>query len=247
MGGRKKKGSRLSNYLTFGSAPGSVSSSGDPNPTKNPPRGHASVQADPDPRPEQSSGGHGPQQAALYPATTSRSSRFFNKLNWRLRPPSPSPGHGVERPRSTPELPTVTTSSQSLAVHSSYSDFSILPTHGPSPHDLSPPTGSGGSPSSSAQGSSTMSVSVPIIQISDSQTESIASENPAPPSTCSPHIPTSTCHVQAPAEISVHPAVLPQTKSASGPGTIEPSSQVWAKALEMAKKKLSDNNLRSIS
>ena len=87
-------------------------------------------------------------------------------------------------------------------------------------------------------------VSAPILH---AQPESIASENPAPPSTYSSHIPTSTCGVQALAKIDAA-AILPQTKSTPGSSTIEPStpsesSVVWAKALEIIKKRLSDNSL----
>ncbi|RPB17923.1 hypothetical protein L211DRAFT_854662 [Terfezia boudieri ATCC MYA-4762] len=140
----------------------------------------------------------------------------------------PSPSYGVARRNSTPG---VTTSSQSLAVHS---DSSALQTHRPSLHDLSSPTDAGGFPSSGAQGSSSISVSAPIVQISHPQSESIASENPAPSPTCRSNIPTSSCQAQASAEIVVQAVPPPQTKSVS---------QVWAKALELAEKKLKDNNL----
>ncbi|KAF8432497.1 hypothetical protein BGX38DRAFT_247943 [Terfezia claveryi] len=109
-------------------------------------------------------------------------------------PPSPS--------NSTPDQPT-----QSLAVHSSYSNSSAPQTHRPSLHDLSLPTDAGGSPSSGARGSSTISVSVPIFQMSYSQ---------------------------ASAEIAMQAAAPPQTKSVS---------LVWAKALELAEKKLNEKNL----
>ena len=68
-------------------------------------------------------------------------------------------------------------------------------------------------------------------------TEAIASENLASPSTCALYSPTSTCQAQASA---VLPTLTP------GPTVIEAPthcSVVWAKALEIAIKKLNDNNL----
>ncbi|KAF8432508.1 hypothetical protein BGX38DRAFT_1263247 [Terfezia claveryi] len=100
----------------------------------------------------------------------------------------------------SPDQPT-----QSLAVYSSYPDFSALQSQRPLLQNLSLPTDAGSSPPSGAQGSS--SVSAPIVQIS---------------------------HYQASPEIFVQVAAPPQTKS---------GSQVWAKALELAEKKLNDNNL----
>ncbi|KAF8428008.1 hypothetical protein BGX38DRAFT_1278593 [Terfezia claveryi] len=145
----------------------------------------------------------------------------------------PSPSYGVVRRNSTPDQPT-----QSLAVHSSYSDSSALQTQRPPLHALSSPTDAGGSPTTRAQGSSTISVSAPIVQTSHSQSESIASENPAPSSIYGSNIPTSSCQAQASAEIVVQAAAAPQTKSAS---------QVWAKTLELAGKKLKDNNLPALN
>ncbi|RPB18291.1 hypothetical protein L211DRAFT_831763 [Terfezia boudieri ATCC MYA-4762] len=143
----------------------------------------------------------------------------------------PSPSYGVVRRNSTPG---VTTSSQSLAVHSLYSDSSALQTHRPSHHDLSSPTEAGDFPSSGAQGSSSITVSAPIVQISHPQSESTASENPAPSPTRGSNIPTSSCQAQASAEIVVQAAPPPQTKSAT---------QIWDEALKLAEKKLKDNNL----
>ena len=88
-------------------------------------------------------------------------------------------------------------------------------------------------------------VSAPLVQISHPQSESIARDNPAPHST-SPYILTPTCQVQASAIIDVHAQILPQTKSTADPDVIEPStpsSVVWAKVLEITKKKLGDNSL----
>ena len=85
--------------------------------------------------------------------------------------------------------------------------------------------------------------SAPSVRISHLASEPISSDNLAPPSTCAPHIPTDSCQVQALTTIGVHAAVLPQTKSTH---SIEPSphsSVIWAKALEVAKRKLGDYNL----
>jgi len=217
---RKKGGSRLSKYIPFGSASGS----GGSDLAKDPPGGLASEQYS-DPQPGQSSE---EQQAALS-LTISRSSRFWNKM--KRRSPSPSPSPGVEGRSNVPDQP-MATSSQSLAVPTA----SVLAQHHSSPSDSSglPPTSVGGysPPSSScAQVPSTVFASAPIIQILQPQSEPVANEIPAPPPTCSPHIPTPTCQV------------LPQLNSVSDPGVNEPSSQVWAKALEIVKQKLSDNNL----
>ena len=216
--------------------------------------------------PEQSSGEQKPQQAAPFPPATSRGSGFRNWLGREtgLGQRSPSPLFGRRRSK-TPDPGIAAPSSESLAVpasvrarpHSSYSSSSppsLVPASAPArPHSLysdSPapqthglsldvalsPTGS---TSSGAQGPSTIPVSAPMIQISNSE---LASENLAPPST-SPHHSTTTCLVQTSAEIDVHAIVLPEMKSAPDSDGIEPSSQVWAKALEIARKKLGDNNL----
>ncbi|KAF8436093.1 hypothetical protein BGX38DRAFT_100554 [Terfezia claveryi] len=155
-------------------------------------------------------GGHG-----LPASSMSGGAPFVPTLN------SPSLNYGVVRRNSTPGQP--------LAIRSSYSDSSALQTQRLLSQYLSLPT----DPASGAQGSSTISVSAPIVQISHSQSKSIASENPVPSSTYGSNIPTSSCQAQASAAIVV-PAVPPQTKSAS---------QVWAKTLELAEKKLNDNNL----
>ncbi|KAF8428005.1 hypothetical protein BGX38DRAFT_435818 [Terfezia claveryi] len=179
----------------------------------------------PDPRLEQSSGKQKSQGAAFLEP--------IGRLWGTLRGRSPSPSR--KRDSNTPDQLVVTSSSQSLAAsvlarpHSSYSDSSALQTQRPLLHNLS-----GGSPAPGAQGSSTISVSAPIVQISHSQSESITSENPAPSSTYGSNIQTSSCQAQASAEIIVQAAAPPQTKSAL---------QVWAKALEFAEKKLADNNL----
>ncbi|RPB22652.1 hypothetical protein L211DRAFT_826561 [Terfezia boudieri ATCC MYA-4762] len=226
MGDRKKKGFRFFRN----------SGSGD---LSDPLAGSARVQSDSDLRPEQPLGEQKPQQAALSPPTMTRVRRIF-----RLGRRSPSPGHGVERERNTPTANSYQNSadpaSECARPYSSYSDSSALQINAGGDVTVGPSGGHGSPSSACAQGSSAMSVSAPIIQISHSDSESMASKNPIPPSICSPHTPTSICHVQASAETDVQ---APHTNSALDPDAMEASSQVWAKALEIAKKKLSDKNL----
>ncbi|RPB22655.1 hypothetical protein L211DRAFT_315335 [Terfezia boudieri ATCC MYA-4762] len=226
MGDRKKKG-----FPFF-----SNSGSGD---LSDPLAGSARVQSDFDLRPAQPLGEQKPQQAALSPPTMSRVRRIF-----RLGRRSPSPGHGVEREMNTPTANSSQTravpASECVRPYSSYSDSSALQINAGGDVTVEPSGGHCSPSSACAQGSSAMSVSAPIIQISHSDSESMASKNPIPPSICSPHTPTSICHVQASAETDVQ---APHTNSALDPDAMEASSQVWAKALEIAKKKLSDNNL----
>ncbi|KAF8432507.1 hypothetical protein BGX38DRAFT_1225796 [Terfezia claveryi] len=73
------------------------------------------------------------------------------------------PSYGVVRRNSTPDQPT-----QLPAVHSSYSGSSTLQTQRPLLQNLSLPTGAGCSAASGTPGSSTISVSAPIVQISHS-------------------------------------------------------------------------------
>ena len=227
MGGLKKlKGSR---YLPR--AFGSVS---DSNLAKDPPGGLASGQSSSGPRPEQSSGEHKPQHTALSSPTIGRSSRLLDKFKWR------SPPAEVECGNNTTDQPIATSAPQLLAVPGSvpprpHSLYSGLKTHGPLLHDpsLLIARGDVAAVSSGDHASSLGDHS------SDPQCKPIASENTASPS-------TSTCHIQALAKTGVHAAVLPQMKSTQCPDVIEPSSPssvVWAKALEIATKKLSDNNL----
>jgi len=244
MGDRKKKDSRFGIRKRFGPASGS----GGQNLVKDPPGSLASGQSVSDPQLGQSSGEQESQQAALSPPNTSRTGRFWDKWGWRSASPSPAPGHRVERRNNSPDQPIATAS---LAVpagvlarpHSSHSDSSTLQTHRLSVNIITVPSGSHGSPPSGIEGS-TIPVSAPIdiVQISHSQSESIASGNPAPPSTISPHIPTSTSQAQASAEVDIPAAVLPQTDVPDSDAT-EHSPQVWAKVLEIAKKKLSGNSL----
>ena len=101
--------------------------------------------------------------------------------------------------------------------------------------------GDHGPSSSDPQGSPLITISAPIVH---PQCEPITTEHPTPPDSAL-HIPTSTCHALALAKTDVHAAILPQ-KSTKCPNAIEPSpfsSLVWAKALEIAVKKLHDNNL----
>ena len=173
----------------------------------------------------------------------------LRNLSEKLKRKSPSSflsPSGAKRRSITPDQPTPTSASQSLAV----SETSVQLARPDSSHELplrerlpliaggnavSP--GDHSSPSSSqAQGPAFMPVSIPIIRISHSQSEPIISGNPAPPSTFAPHIPTSACQVQI---FDVH-ASLPQTNSTP---VSSHSSVVWDKTLEITKKKLIDNNL----
>ena len=100
------------------------------------------------------------------------------------------------------------------------------------------PSGADSPPSSSAiQCPSFVSASIPI-----------ASQNPAPRSVCAPRTPTSALQAQTMATTNAHVtvAVLPEIKSTPVPDITESSPRsavVWAQALEIAKRKLADNNL----
>ena len=221
MGGWKK--SKVSKHLSR--VPDSAS---EPNLAiaQDPPGDLASSrQSNSDPRPEQSSGKQKSQQAALSPTNRGH---FLDRIKSRFRT-SPSPGVGHHQ--NTTDKPIT---SQSLAVsasvlerpHSSYAETSALQTH--SPRDLSPQTARGHvSSSSDSQGSPLVTISAPIVH---PQCEPIATEHPTPPNSTL-HIPTSTCHALALAKTDVHAEPSP------------PSSLVRAKALEIAVKKLHDNNL----
>ena len=226
--------------------------------------GLASNQAESETHLEQQSGEQQSQQAA--PATSRSGSR---SLLTRLKRRFPSRSRGEHHNNTTAQR-IAASASQSLVVsaglpvrpHSSYSEASTIQMHGPSPCDLSPLTAGGittagdnvtgvslgddSSPSDDIHPPPSASISAPIIQVSYSQSEPIASENPASPSTCAPHTPASSCQVQASAKIDIQPAVQPQAKPIPGLDVIEPlshSSIVWAKALQVAKKKLEDSNL----
>lgn len=266
--GDKKKGTRFGSFFKSGSA----SSSGGQNLAKDSPGGAASGQSQSEP--EQSWGEQRSRRASLAPSSTSDLLNWFKRRSpspsrspgGKHRPKAPDPliatpspvvsGGVFARPHSSyygssAQSPTAP-ASMPARPHSSYSSSSALQMHG---YVISLPTAAGGSetvvpsdghgsPSSGAQGSSTMFVSTPIIQISHPQSEAIASKDTEPHLTGSPHISTSNCQVQAWAEIDV---ALRQTKPAQspvpGPAPKDPSSQVWAKALEIAKKKLSDKML----
>ena len=253
MGDRKKsKGSR-SLFKAFHSA-------SDSNLAQHPPGGPPSVQSDSGPQPEQSSEEQKPHQG-------SRGRRFLDKFKWRSATPSPAPSPapppaspGVKRRNSATGQPIETSVSQSLRVsasrpHSSYSEASTLQAHGSSSRELTArsnvpvgaivPSGDHGSPSSSdVQGSHvSVPISAPIIRVSSSQSEPIASENLASSLICSP---TSTLQPQAPVVTDVQAAVPTKTMSTPSPDVIESSphsSMVWDKILEIVKNKISDYNL----
>ena len=239
----KSKGSK-SLFRAFRSA-------SDSNLPKDPSGGPPSRQSD---SPKQSPREQKPQQAALSPHITGRSGRLLNKFGWKSRSSSPLPSPSPEVAPHNTDHHTATPASQSLAVlpqrpHSAHLETFALQSHGPSPRDSIPLAAgcnvtAGGSvaaislsdhdPSSpNVQGSPPPPVSTPIIQVSYITSETIAGENPTPLSTCT--------QVQP---LDVQVAALPMLSP--GPGTIEPpphSSVVWAKALEIATMKLSNNNL----
>ena len=90
---------------------------------------------------------------------------------------------------------------------------------------------------SDGQGPPVVSVEAPMIQVSHLQFQPIAREDPASPSSDTPHIPTSTSQVQRLAETNAHtkvPTPIPGTDSID---------LVWAEALKIATEKLSSKNL----
>lgn len=218
-----------------------------------PPGGFASGQPNPELRLGQPLEEHKPQQAAS-PPPISRRRNFFPKfkLPSSSRPsslppapsPSPSPSPGIEHQNNTTDQPIATSASQALSVRVNVPARPHTSSGSPPPpHSLSArgnvaavSSGSHGSHSSSdLQSSSSVSASAQIGQISHLQSKPTASENLAPPST--PNIPAPTWQV-------------PPTKSTSNLDDVQPSSyssMVWAKALEIAKKKLSENNLPPLS
>lgn len=201
----------------------------------------------------------------------SRSSRFLDDLKWGSRSPSrsPSPGNSgsfsdrftTRRPRaecrnntanqsistSTSQLPTAPSSILAQPQSSGTPRTPDVPTYGPSPlttgGEVAAAFSGDHTPTSSSdvQGSSLVFISTPIVRVPHSQFEPIESQNPAPPSTGTPSIPTCTSQVQALAKTGVHVAVLPPTKSPLDPDVIEPV--VWTKTLKIARKKLNDNSL----
>ena len=189
--------------------------------------GLANRQSDSEPQLGQFSGEQNPQQAASSQLTISHSSRFFK----RISSPFERRNNATDQPlaMSTPQS-VATPASVLVRPHSSYSGTSDLNTHTPSLCDPPPVGGhvtTGGNITavsscfSSSQGPSLVSISALITN-----------ENPAPLSIClSPHIPISA----TPAIITVHETVLPPRSPHS--------AVVWAKALEIVKKKLNDNNL----
>lgn len=252
MGDRKKsKGSR--------SLFGAFHSASDSNLAQHPPGGLPSVQSDSGPQPEQSLEEQKPQQTALSPPTMSLGRRFVDKFKWRSPAPSPAPP-GVKRRNSATYQPIATSASQSLRVsasrpHSSYSEASILQAYGSSSRELTAssvvpvgaivPSGDHGPPSSSdVQGLHvSVPISAPIIRVSSSQSESIASENPASSLICSP---TSTLQAQAPIVTDVQAVVPTKTMPTPSSDVIESSphsSAVWDKILEIVTNKINDYNL----
>ena len=229
------KDSKRSKYLPW--AGGSAQK---PNVAQDPPASPTSGRSGPNLRPEQSPGEQLPQQVALLQPTVGRSSRFMHKLKSGFRSPSrsPSPSLGAGHRIETPVSQSLAISAGVLArPHSSNSEISALQTHGPSLYDLPALTPGGHVAAVLSGGSHSSSVSL---------SKPIASGNPVPSSTSAPHPPTSTSQVQSPATANVHTAVLPETKSTLVSEIIEPSppsAMVWTKALEIAKKKLRDNNL----
>lgn len=200
--------------------------------------------------PQQSSEETNPQQLAQAPHTTSRTRRLLEKFKQGPSPPSPFPG--VEQCSSAANQFIVTAVPQSLAAPAirtpkSYSEVSVQPIHGSTTCDppqvtasgnvtgsgvTAVPSGTDSPPSSSSlQGPSFVSASIPI-----------ASKTPASPSVCAPSTPTSTLQAQSPATTDVHAEIagLLGTKSTPVP---DHSAVLWAQALEIAKNKLSNNNL----
>ena len=154
------------------------------------------------------------------PPTVGPIGRFLTKFN--RKPPyqplssstSPSPSLGIERcNRTGADQPIKTPSGGNVTAVSSAGHGSPLP-------------------------------SMPITQILNPQSEPIASGNSASPSTWATHIPTITCQGEDLAKTGA--AGQPLTKSTMGLDIIEPSSHssaLWAKALDIANQKLSENNL----
>ena len=225
-------------------------SASEPNVTQHPPGDLAGEQSGVDLRPELRE--QKPQRAAPSQPTMSRSSCFLDKWKSRLGPSPLSPG--VERRNSTIDLPITASVSQPLSVsggilarlHRSYAETSALRTHGPSPCDLSALTAGGNITAVPSGDHSSLSFSDVQASSPYSRSKSIASGNPALPSTYASHIPITTIQAQVPATVDVHAAVLPAAISTTVSHVIGPSPQfatVWAKALKLARKKLIDNNL----
>ena len=182
--------------------------------------GLARGQSSSDPLPEQSSGGQQPQQAALSLPATSRRSRLFSIFKPRSRSPSQSASRPLGFEGNITNQPIA---SQSLIVlpprpHTPHSETSAQQTHGPSVCGLPPPT-VGGSVTATMSSSNHGSPSY-----SNNQGSSISppviriSHSQSEPLTSDIPVPASTCAPQSP-------------------------DVVWTKVLEIAEKKLSDNNL----
>ena len=241
-GWRKSKGSK---HLPRASSPVS-----DPNVARDPTRGRASGQPSPGLQPEQPLGENTPQQATLSPPDEGFGSRLFNKFRRKSLSRSPSPGvaphHNITNQSiagGSTQLTITASAPQSLTVpaststrpHTSDSAIPIVQTH------ITAVPSSGNV--SNTQGSS--SAGVPIVRVHP-QSEPIPNADSSTDSTLAPQIPTSSSQAQSQAKSIMHTAVQPQTGLTPGPGDTGPSSRsdrVWDRALEIAKKKLIDNNL----
>lgn len=203
--------------MGFSKRPRTSSSTPEPSRVESPPGGLASRQ--PGPQPEQSSGGRGLQQAAL-----PRKSRILSISQWRSwifsfahPPPSrypPSPSRNS--PTNQPsQLPTISGLARS---HSLHTGSSTLKTANSLYHLSRPATATNVTAGISANLGSPSSSSAPISPLAlHPQSKSIAGGNSAPPLY----------------------SEVPETKPPPDP---HPSVD-WLKTLEIAKKKLEENNL----
>lgn len=215
--------------------------SSEPNPAQD---GLANRQSDSNPQLGQFSGEQNPQQAAPSQLTTSG---FLGKIK-RMSSQFGRRNNATDQPlaMSTPQSPAIPTSVLARP-HSSYSGTSDLKMHTPSLCDYPLLTAEGGHvttggavssgdhSSSPSRSPSFVFFSAPLPEDQGLQLDysaPITNEDPAPHSICVlPHIPIS----ETPAIIDLHETVLPPPSPHS--------AVVWEKALEIVKKKLSDNNL----
>ena len=181
--------------------------------------------------------------------------RLLDKVKRRFRSPSPSPRvKDAGKPLATSASQVaVSASVLPSRPHTSHSETSAIRAHGPSlslTHSGNVTIGGNltaasssdhASPCSSDRlGSPLASVTVPIVRVSFSEPDNSASS-----SVHAAHSPTPISEVQAPAKIDMHATAPPQTRSTLGSDVTEPSlsAVVWAKTLEIAKQKLSDQKL----
>lgn len=230
-GWRKSIGSK---YLSRASSPASG-----PSAASDPPRGRASGQSSPGLQPAQPLGDQTLHQATLSPPE-SLSSRLLKKFRRRSLSRSPSPGVA---PHHNITNQSIAGGSTQLTITASASQCLTVPASASArPHTLHSVTSIRQMPViavpssddvSNTQRSSSLSAGVPIVRV-HSQSEPIANADPSTSLTLAPQIPTSSSQV------------LDQAKSTPGPGDFGPSShpyRVWDRALEIAEKKLIDNNL----